>query len=213
MALNTTPNLHLPQWTPNEKPAYLTDFNQAFASIDTGFAGVKESADSAASDATDAMAEAASALQTANQAQSALNAFQSGFTPSIITLATSPAEGQLSALSAKLVYNNAVAVLSVSFTTATSPNKNNPMGTITLPANIHIAGGEGLTETLNLVVNNFVARASLSNNNNVLTLNLSEAAPGWGTGFSVVLPASVSEGGSALSRTRQIEPQVTIYIP
>lgn len=35
--INTTPNLHLPQWTSDEKPMWLTDMNQAFSSIDMGY--------------------------------------------------------------------------------------------------------------------------------------------------------------------------------
>lgn len=37
-----TPNLKLPQWTANEHPGYMSDFNQAFLSIDNGFGGVNQ---------------------------------------------------------------------------------------------------------------------------------------------------------------------------
>lgn len=35
--INTTPNLHLPQWTADEKPTWLVDMNGAFSGIDTAY--------------------------------------------------------------------------------------------------------------------------------------------------------------------------------
>lgn len=50
MSINTTPNLHLPQWTSDEKPSWLTEMNQAFSSIDMGFAENKNANASTQSD-------------------------------------------------------------------------------------------------------------------------------------------------------------------
>lgn len=47
---NSTPNYQLPQFVGTDKPAYLTDFNQAFSAIDTGIAAAKSSGDTAQAD-------------------------------------------------------------------------------------------------------------------------------------------------------------------
>lgn len=36
MSINTTPFLHLPQWNAEEKPSFLAEINQGYASIDAG---------------------------------------------------------------------------------------------------------------------------------------------------------------------------------
>lgn len=136
MAINTTPNLHLPQWTPNEKPSYLVDFNQAFASIDTGFAGVKEGSDGAAQTATAALAQAASALQTANNAQTAYNQLNEDLTPSTIALTISPTD-KASAAVGTINYNAAIANLYVAITIAPGDHPANELyAVITVPANL-----------------------------------------------------------------------------
>lgn len=159
MAINTTPNLHLPQWTPNEKPSYLVDFNQAFAAIDTGFAGVKEGSDGAVQIATNAYNQATGALQTANQAQGGLNSLKEGLNPSVISLATVPS-ADLASLTATLIYNNAGATLVIGITANPAPTAQ-AIGTITLPENFvttglnghristnHLRSGEGFLEEL-----------------------------------------------------------------
>ena len=47
---NSTPNYQLPQFVGTDKPAYLTDFNQAFSAIDTAIAGAKSAGDTAQAD-------------------------------------------------------------------------------------------------------------------------------------------------------------------
>lgn len=54
MSINTTPFLHLPQWTAEEKPSFLAEINQGYASID---AGVR--ANQVAAEAAQTAAEAA----------------------------------------------------------------------------------------------------------------------------------------------------------
>lgn len=54
MSINTTPFLHLPQWTAEEKPSFLAEINQGYASID---AGVR--ANQVAAEAAQTVAEAA----------------------------------------------------------------------------------------------------------------------------------------------------------
>lgn len=65
---NSTPNYALPQFIPTDKPAWLTDINVAFSSIDTGIDNAKDAADAAQNDATQAISDAASATSTANTA-------------------------------------------------------------------------------------------------------------------------------------------------
>lgn len=50
---NSTPNYQLPQFVGTDKPAYLTDFNQAFSAIDTGIHAAKTAADTAGTDITE----------------------------------------------------------------------------------------------------------------------------------------------------------------
>lgn len=57
-----TPNLKLPQWTANEHPGYMSDFNQAFLSIDNGIGGITQNVDQA-------VATAARAETVAEQAE------------------------------------------------------------------------------------------------------------------------------------------------
>lgn len=49
---NSTPNYQLPQFVGTDKPAYLTDFNQAFSAIDTGIHAAKTAADTAGTNIT-----------------------------------------------------------------------------------------------------------------------------------------------------------------
>lgn len=51
---NTTANYNLPQFVGTDKPAWLTDINQAFSNIDTAIKSAKDSADTAGGSATTA---------------------------------------------------------------------------------------------------------------------------------------------------------------
>lgn len=51
---NSTPNYNLPQFTGTDKPAWLTDINQAFSATDTAIKAAKDVADTAAGSATSA---------------------------------------------------------------------------------------------------------------------------------------------------------------
>ena len=83
---NSTPNLHLPQYAANDKPSYLTDFNNAMLAIDQGYAGIKSTAESAgteagtASTSVQAMQSQLSSLQNSLSAiQAELNSLSSSF--------------------------------------------------------------------------------------------------------------------------------------
>lgn len=65
---NSTQYYNLPQFVTTDKPAWLTDVNNAYAAIDAGIHTAKSNADSAQSDATQALSDAGSALTTANTA-------------------------------------------------------------------------------------------------------------------------------------------------
>ena len=140
MAINTTPNLHLPQWTPNEKPAYLTDFNQAFASIDTGFAGVQQGSAGAVQTATNAYNQATQALQTANQAQSSANKIIQGMHYSAISLPTTPGPN-LQSFTVTLIYNLAGGVFVIGIVTKPEITQGEAfIGTFTIPNNFESVG-------------------------------------------------------------------------
>ena len=65
---NSTTNYNLPQFVPTDKPAWLTDINGAFASIDTAIDAAKDAADAAQGDATQALTDAGNAGTTASAA-------------------------------------------------------------------------------------------------------------------------------------------------
>lgn len=71
MSIQTTPFLHLPQWTAEEQPSFLGEINPAWAAIDRGYGDIKASADTAITTAN-------AAVSTANssQVQSEANAGQ-----------------------------------------------------------------------------------------------------------------------------------------
>lgn len=65
---NSTPNYNLPQFVTTDKPAWLTDINNAFSAIDTGIDAAKDAADAAQSDATSAGTTAGAAATAASAA-------------------------------------------------------------------------------------------------------------------------------------------------
>ena len=65
---NSTTNYALPQFITTDKPAWLTDINNAFLDIDTAINTAKTTADTAANDAGTAIGDAAAAQSTANTA-------------------------------------------------------------------------------------------------------------------------------------------------
>ena len=67
---NKTPNFELPQYTADDKPTFLGDFNQAMLKIDTTMKSIDNTAQSANSTSAGAEASAEEALSTANSAKS-----------------------------------------------------------------------------------------------------------------------------------------------
>ena len=65
---SSTTNYHLPQFATTDKPAWLTDINGAFSTIDTAIDAAKDTADAAASDASTASTTATAASSTATAA-------------------------------------------------------------------------------------------------------------------------------------------------
>ena len=62
---NSTTNYSLPQFITTDKPAWLTDINNAFLAIDTGMNNAQTKADSAQNDATQALTDASNAATAA----------------------------------------------------------------------------------------------------------------------------------------------------
>lgn len=62
---NSTTNYALPQFITTDKPAWLTDINNAFLAIDTGMDAAKDAADNAQNDATQALTDAGNASTAA----------------------------------------------------------------------------------------------------------------------------------------------------
>lgn len=62
---NSTTNYALPQFLTTDKPAWLTDINNAFLAIDNGMDAAKDAADNAQGDATQALTDAGNAATAA----------------------------------------------------------------------------------------------------------------------------------------------------
>ena len=65
---NKTPNYNLPQWLGTDKPAWLTDVNEAFSLIDTAIKNAYDSGSGADATANAALETARAAQETANGA-------------------------------------------------------------------------------------------------------------------------------------------------
>lgn len=85
---NSTTNYNLPQFLPTDKPAWLTDVNAAYASIDIGMHNAQTKADTAFTDAGNAQADATTAINNAAaadaKASGALASIEATFDPTII---------------------------------------------------------------------------------------------------------------------------------
>lgn len=96
---NSTTNYNLPQFLTSDKPAWLTDINNAFSDIDTAVYAAKSKADTAFTDAGNAQLDATTAITNA----AAADAKGAGALASIETAfdATS-----IYAIGAKVIYNS-----------------------------------------------------------------------------------------------------------
>ena len=85
---NSTTNYNLPQFLTSDKPAWLTDINNAFSDIDSGIYAAQSKADTAYNDAGTAQGDATSALTNAAaadaKASGALSSLEVAFDPASI---------------------------------------------------------------------------------------------------------------------------------
>ena len=107
---NSTTNYALPQFLTTDKPAWLTDINNAFLAIDTGMDAAKDAADNAQSDATQALTNAGNAATAAATA----DAKGSGAVASIEAAFDDTA---VYAIGAKVMYNSLLYRCTVAVTT------------------------------------------------------------------------------------------------
>ena len=107
---NSTTNYALPQFLTTDKPAWLTDINNAFLAIDNGMDAAKDAADNAQGDATQALSDAGDALTAA----SAADAKGAGAVASIEAAFDSTS---VYAVGAKVMYNNLLYRCTVAVTT------------------------------------------------------------------------------------------------
>ena len=96
---NSTTNYALPQFLTSDKPAWLTDINNAFADIDTAIFAAKTKADTAFTDAGNAQTDATTAINNAAAADAkgsgALASIEVAFDPTTIY-----------AVGARVIYNS-----------------------------------------------------------------------------------------------------------
>ena len=85
---NSTTNYNLPQFLTTDKPAWLTDINNAFADIDTGIHAAQTKADTAFTDAGNAQTDATTAINNAAaadaKASGAIASIETAFDPTTI---------------------------------------------------------------------------------------------------------------------------------
>lgn len=107
---NSTVNYGLPQFITTDKPAWLTDINNAFSAIDSGINNAQDKADTAYNDATAAQGDATTAISNASAADSkasgALASIEATFDPTTIY-----------SVGAKVIYNSLLYVCTVAVTT------------------------------------------------------------------------------------------------
>lgn len=107
---NSTPNYSLPQFLTTDKPAWLTDVNNAFLAIDTGLDAAKDAADNAQSDATQALHDAGEATTTANAADAKADGAIASFAQAFDAASTY-------AVGAYVMYNSLLYVCTTAVTT------------------------------------------------------------------------------------------------
>ena len=107
---NSTTNYSLPQFITTDKPAWLTDINNAFLAIDNGMDAAKDAADNAQGDATQALSDAGDALTAAGVADAkgagAVASIEATFDPTTVY-----------AVGTKVMYNNLLYRCTVAVTT------------------------------------------------------------------------------------------------
>lgn len=107
---NSTANYGLPQFITTDKPAWLTDINNAFSAIDTGIDNAQDKADTAFNDAATAQGDATTAINNAAAADAkgsgALASIEATFDPTTIY-----------PVGAKVIYNNLLYICTVAVTT------------------------------------------------------------------------------------------------
>lgn len=107
---NSTTNYGLPQFLTSDKPAWLTDINNAFSDIDAGIKAAKDAGDGAQGDATQALSDASSASTAAAAADAkgagAIASIEVAFDPTTVY-----------AVGAKVMYNSLLYRCTVAVTT------------------------------------------------------------------------------------------------
>lgn len=186
MSINTTPNLHLPQWTSDEKPQWLTEMNGAFSRIDMGYAENKTANESTNSEMEQVKSKAL-ALETRVSANEqgivGLGNSIDRLTTNInnllilrnVSLTLTPSNGTLSSTAVTLTYNATTANAFYN-TTIDEQNKGTITGTISgVP--------EGMGGTITLMSNaGFQQTGQIPVYAVLITLNLSEKT------FSIPFP-------------------------
>ena len=107
---NSTTNYSLPQFLTSDKPAWLTDINNAFSDIDTAIYAAKSKADTAYTDAGNAQGDATTAINNAAAADAkgsgALASIEATFDPTTIY-----------AIGSRVIYNSLLYRCTVAVTT------------------------------------------------------------------------------------------------
>lgn len=115
---NKTPNYELPQYTADDKPTYLGDFNKAMLDIDTNMKTIDNKATESVSTANTANSTAEEALETANSAQSGV----SGATTTANQAKTTAENAQTTATNAQSDASTAISTANQAKSTADTAN-------------------------------------------------------------------------------------------
>lgn len=129
MSINTTPFLHLPQWTADEKPSFLAEINQGYASIDAGVRANQVAAEAAQTAAEVAKNQADEAVEQGHTnaaglvtLQQSINQLRALFTQSnqlievnFTFTKNTNVTPDISLVQSRLVYNNFTANIRLEF--------------------------------------------------------------------------------------------------
>lgn len=161
---NKTANYELPQYTADDKPTYLGDFNSAMLKIDTDMKTIENKADSSVTTANNANSSAEEALSIAQSAES-----------SATSASSTAGQAKTMAENAQIDASNAITTANQAKTTAESANTNaNQAKTTAENANITAQSANSkVNEIPNWSPNENIAKSNIAGQSTTGSINCS----------------------------------------
>lgn len=218
MSIQTTPFLHLPQWTAEEQPSFLGEINPAWEAIDSGYGDIKTRTDTAITSANAAANTANSSMQQSQanagqitQLQQRLQNLENRIGLSnvlqyknIETTISSDYAGMIEGITCSVVYNDYTSIITLELRLKENLSFTLPNGKYTLAT---LNNFPFTYSTLNLTTD-------LSTINTSLTLNETQTATGVYCQISGgKLLMYISSGFSTVTTTTQTNINVRESFP